>query len=121
MRTLYLDCGMGAAGDMLAAALLELLPQPDAFVQKLNEIGIPGVEFVAESAEKCGIRGTHLRVLVHGEEEAAHDHAVGDDIPDEGGSRPEMRADSASQYIGPYEVRVNDLPYTSKSIFQFVN
>lgn len=26
MRILYLDCGMGAAGDMLMSALLELVP-----------------------------------------------------------------------------------------------
>ena len=34
MRTLYLDCGMGAAGDMLTAALSELLPDQDAFFEK---------------------------------------------------------------------------------------
>ena len=28
MKTLYLECQMGAAGDMLMAALLELLPDP---------------------------------------------------------------------------------------------
>ena len=29
MRILYLDCGMGAAGDMLMSALLELVPDKD--------------------------------------------------------------------------------------------
>ena len=43
MRTLYLDCGMGAAGDMLAAALLELLPDPDEFVRELYGLGFRGV------------------------------------------------------------------------------
>ena len=74
MKTLYLDCSMGAAGDMLAAALLELLPDPDAFVAELNALAIPDVRFSREASVKCGITGTHLQVTVHGEEEGAHDH-----------------------------------------------
>ena len=76
MRTLYIDCGMGAAGDMLTAALLELLPDREAFLQKLNALGIPGVAVTAEPSAKCGIIGTHIRVSVHGEEESErmHDH-----------------------------------------------
>ena len=69
MKTLYLDCGMGAAGDMLTAALLELLPDQDAFVEELNGLGIPGVVFTAEVCEKCGILGTYMKVTIHGEEE----------------------------------------------------
>ena len=34
MKTLYLECTMGAAGDMLMAALLELVPDKQAFVDK---------------------------------------------------------------------------------------
>lgn len=77
MKTLYLDCGMGAAGDMLAAALLELLPDPEEFLKELNGLGIPGVRFEKEPSVKCGIRGTHLTVQVNGEEEESqdgHDH-----------------------------------------------
>ena len=74
MKTLYLDCGMGAAGDMLTAALLELLPDPDGFVKKLNALGIPGVEFRRERAVRCGITGTHVSVRVHGQEEHEHLH-----------------------------------------------
>ena len=41
MKTLYFDCGMGAAGDMLAAALLELVPDGDDILEELNNLGIP--------------------------------------------------------------------------------
>ncbi|MBQ5316611.1 MAG: nickel pincer cofactor biosynthesis protein LarC [Oscillospiraceae bacterium] len=76
MKTLYLDCGMGAAGDMLTAALTELMPDPDDFVERLNSLGIPDVEFSVEHTSKCGIIGTHMKVSVHGvsEGEEHHDH-----------------------------------------------
>ncbi len=75
MKTLYLDCGMGAAGDMLTAALTELMPEPAKFVERLNSIGIPHVKFTAEKVSKCGIMGTHISVTVNGEEENGHhDH-----------------------------------------------
>lgn len=74
MKTLYLDCGMGAAGDMLTAALLELLPNPDEFVEKLNALSFPDVYITKESAVKCGITGTHISVTVHGAEESEEMH-----------------------------------------------
>jgi len=65
---------MGAAGDMLGAALLELLPDPEAFEARANALGLPGVTFRAVKSEKRGVSGTHMEVLVHGEEEGAgHD------------------------------------------------
>lgn len=79
MKTLYLDCGMGAAGDMLTAALVELLPDPDAFICELNSLGLPGVHVQRETSVKCGITGTHISVTVHGQEEESHDHHHGHD------------------------------------------
>lgn len=69
MKQLYLDCSMGAAGDMLCAALLELHPQPEKVVEQVNALGLPGVRVAAERTQKCGIAGTHYAVTVHGEEE----------------------------------------------------
>lgn len=77
MRALYLDCGMGAAGDMLTAALLELTDDPAAAVEELNHLGIPGVRFCVEKTQKCGITGTHMHVFVWDEEEHAHMHEHG--------------------------------------------
>ena len=73
MKILYLDCGMGAAGDMLSAALLELIPDQDRFIEDVNKIGIPGVCIETEKTEKCGIKGTHVHVKVNGCEEISKD------------------------------------------------
>lgn len=73
MKTLYLDCGMGAAGDMLTGALLELFPDMDSQIEALNRLGIPDVEYRKESIQKCGIKGTYVSVRVHGKEEGAFD------------------------------------------------
>ena len=77
MKTLYLECSMGAAGDMITAALLELTGNKEAFVEKLNALGLPGVHVAAEPSVKCGITGTHMHVTVDGEEEESldeHEH-----------------------------------------------
>ncbi len=80
MKTLYLDCGMGAAGDMLTAALLELLPDKDAFLNEINGLGIPHVRIERETVAKCGITGTHISVKVEEmeEDENMHSHFHGE-------------------------------------------
>lgn len=78
MKTLYLECNMGAAGDMLMAALLELIDDKNAFIAQMNSLGLPGVRVLLESNMKCGVTGSHVRVLVHGDEEVSqdvHDHS----------------------------------------------
>lgn len=73
MKTLYLECNMGAAGDMLMAALTELMPDKDAFVKELNDLQIPQVNIERTTIAKCGIMGTHMVVTVDGEEEKSID------------------------------------------------
>lgn len=73
MRTLYLDCAMGAAGDMLSAALLGLFPDAEKMLGELNAMGIPHVRYFVEESVKCGIRGLHVSVKIDGKEEHHHD------------------------------------------------
>ena len=77
MKILFLDCGMGAAGDMLTAALVELLPDSDKFMERLNALSIPDVQFRKENAVKCGITGTHISVTARGIEEGEEMYAHG--------------------------------------------
>lgn len=77
MRTMYIECNMGAAGDMLTAALLELLPDKEEFVRRFNALGLPGVEMQISRTEKAGIFGTYCRVKLDGEEEHVADIPLG--------------------------------------------
>ena len=78
MKTLYLECNMGAAGDMLMAALYELMSESEKqdFLETMNRL-FPGVEIQPRQAVTCGITGTHMDVTVRGEEEHSHDVALG--------------------------------------------
>ena len=82
MKLLYLECNMGAAGDMLMSALYELLDhgQKAQFLRTMNGLGLGGVELTPLSARTCGIVGTRMQVTVHGTEEGTdlphgHKHA----------------------------------------------
>lgn len=117
MKQLYLDCSMGAAGDMLCAALLELHPQPETVVEQINALGLPGVRVAAERTRKCGIAGTHYAVTVYGEEEtqdmrhhhhgsAVHDIAAlidGLDLPE----KVKMDAKAVYDLVARAESRVH--------------
>lgn len=74
MRTLYLDCGMGASGDMLMAALSEAAPVGDGIAERIEALGLPGVRAELSEVARCGIRGRHIEISVHGESEDAHEH-----------------------------------------------
>ena len=76
MKTLYLDLGMGAAGDMLTAALYELLDeaQKKCFSDRIDSLGLEGVIVTFTKSVKCGITGTHTDVRINGAAEGEHDH-----------------------------------------------
>lgn len=75
MKELFIDCSRGLAGDMLSAALLELFPNREDMLRKLNAIGIPDIRFDAEKAKCYSVSGTQMTVSYKGQEESP-------DIPD---------------------------------------
>lgn len=74
MKTLYLDFGMGVAGDMLTGALLDLIDDKDAVISEFNSFGLPGVTVSYKPSIKCGITGVKAVVEINGEEEGEHHH-----------------------------------------------
>lgn len=77
MKTIYFDCEMGVAGDMLMSALIELAPNPNSFISKINNLGIAGISVKAEKTFSHGMAGTHISVSWNGYEEQSYDVKAG--------------------------------------------
>ena len=75
MRTLYLECGAGASGDMILGALADLLDDPKEAKTIIESAGIPDVEITIERSEKNHIGGTRVRVIAKGQEEGVGEHS----------------------------------------------
>lgn len=73
MKTLYLECKMGISGDMFFGALLDLIPEPEKWMETFNSIGIPHVHTHYEKTSKCGVYGTHVSVFANDTEEESSD------------------------------------------------
>jgi uncharacterized protein (TIGR00299 family) protein len=67
---------MGAAGDMLTAALYELVNDKykKNFLEQMNSLGLSNVKVIAQTDEKCSIKETKIHVSIYGHEENKHKH-----------------------------------------------
>lgn len=72
MKRLFLDCQMGIAGDMLTATLLGLVDNPEMWIAKLNQMGIPDVTYTLIPKEDKGLQGYRVAVTINGIEESEH-------------------------------------------------
>ena len=69
MKAIYLDLSMGAAGDMLTAALLDLHEDSEQVLETLNRIFAGKAVLSCRRDQKCGIIGSHVTVSIDGEVE----------------------------------------------------
>ena len=73
MKTLYIECSMGAAGDMLMAALYELLDDKQAFLDTMNRLGLQ-----AHPGEPQAVHGIQKPLLVLQQFiQGGHEHVPG--------------------------------------------
>ena len=92
MKTLFIECNMGAAGDMLMGALYELLPsqEQEQFIETMNSLFPDKIMIKTAPSEKCGIWGTKADVVILGhsetpempQEEHSHHHTLHTSYPE---------------------------------------
>ncbi len=72
-RVLYLDCFSGAAGDMIAGALIDAGVPFDALTRVVDSLGLEGVRVTHDRVDRSGIGAAKFRVETGGHDDA-HDH-----------------------------------------------
>ena len=76
MKTLYLDCFAGIAGDMLIGALLNLVHDPEIIVKEIEKIHTLDGEYkiLIEHTTRNGIAGINFDVKISHDDEHEHGH-----------------------------------------------
>lgn len=72
MKKLFIECDMGVSGDMLMAALWELIDDKDVVMKEIRRIGLPNTSIEFDKKMTCSVLCSHVRVLIGGEEEESH-------------------------------------------------
>lgn len=73
MAIAYFDCFAGAAGDMIAAALVDAGASIESLRAEIAKLGLEGVHLSVETVQRGGIAALHFQVHEH-EADPAHDH-----------------------------------------------
>jgi pyridinium-3,5-bisthiocarboxylic acid mononucleotide nickel chelatase len=74
MKTLYLDCFCGAAGDMLVGALIDAGADFEALKKSLSTLGVDGYTLSCEKINKHGTMATKFDVHVDDQHDHPHRH-----------------------------------------------
>ena len=93
MKTLYLECNMGASADMLMGSLYEICDKKDFFLETMNHAFEKyAISLTPGSSVKCGISGTNMQVLVHHKDEDILDQSHTLNLPNK------VKEDTAAIY-----------------------
>ncbi|MED4224500.1 nickel pincer cofactor biosynthesis protein LarC [Neobacillus cucumis] len=74
MKTLYLDCISGIAGDMTLSALIDLGADIDYIKENLRKLPIDEFKMSVEKTMKCGIASKKLKLEFDGSHHHQHHH-----------------------------------------------
>ena len=69
-RVLYLDCFSGAAGDMIAGALVDAGVPFDELARVVDSLGVDGVRITHDRVDRSGVGAAKFRVHEHGQNHA---------------------------------------------------